>query len=211
MNNSMMGGQGYRGPAGNYNDRAAGKQNIFSGDKIPKSYKAGQLQQYTPEQLQQFLSLFPYLQEGGYLSKLAAGDESAFTEMEAPAWRQFQEAQGQLGSRFSQLAPGAMSAQRGSGFQNQAGQLGSDFAMQLASKRQELSRQALQDLFGLSESLLNQRPYERTLTEKPKKWWEQPLATFTNELARGTAKKITGGGGGGNGDFDKFLAALGGG
>lgn len=141
----------------------------FRGDRIPKGHELGQLQQFSPEQMQLFKQLFSNVGSDSYLSRLAGGDEGIFSEMEAPAWRQFQEAQGQLGSRFSQLAPGAMSAQRGSGFQNAAGQLGSDFAMQLASRRQDLQRQALMDLFGLSESLLGQRPYDRFLAEKPQK------------------------------------------
>lgn len=138
-------------------------------DKVPSGYSKGQLQQFTPEQMQLFSQLFSNVGPESQLGKLASGDESAFQGLEAPAWRQFQEAQGQLGSRFSQLAPGAMSAQRGSGFQNSAGQLGNDFAMQLQSNRQNLQRQALMDMMGISESLLNQRPYDRFLAQKPQK------------------------------------------
>jgi hypothetical protein len=160
--NSMT---GYRGPAGgNLATRQAGN---FKGDIIPKGYKQGQLAQFTPEQMQLFQQLFSNVGPESFLSRLGMGEEGGFEQAEAPAWKQFAEAQGQLGSRFSQLAPGAMSAQRGSGFQNQAGQLGSDFAMNLASRRQELQRQALMDLMGLSQSLLGQRPYERGLFEKP--------------------------------------------
>lgn len=158
---------GYRGPAGgNISNRAAGR---FKGDITPKGYSQGQLSQFTPDQMRLFQQLFSHVSPDSYLSGLASGDESSFEQMEAPAWRQFQQAQGQLGSRFSQLAPGAMSAQRGSGFQNQAGQLGSDFAMNLASRRQELQRQAIMDLMGISNSLLGQRPYDRFLVEKPQK------------------------------------------
>jgi hypothetical protein len=161
----MNPGMGYRGAAGgNINNRSAGN---FRGDKIPEGFNAGQLQQFTPDQMQLFQQLFSHAGPESYLSKLAGGDQSQFDQMEAPAWRQFQEAQGQLGSRFSQMSPGAMSAQRGSGFQNSAGQLGSDFAMQLQSNRQSLQRQAIQDLMGLSSTLLGQRPYDRFLQEKP--------------------------------------------
>jgi hypothetical protein len=157
--------QGYRGAAGgNINRRPAGN---FSGDKAPKGYEIGQLQQFTPEQQQLFEQLFSHTGPESYLSRLAGGDESSFEQEEAPAWRQFQEAQGQLGSRFSQLAPGAMSAQRGSGFQNAAGQQASDFAMQLRSQRQGLQRQGLQDLMSLSRELLGQKPQDRFLVEKP--------------------------------------------
>jgi len=160
--NSMS---GFRGAAGaNIANRPAGR---MQRDIIPKGYNKGQLSQFTPEQMQLFQQLFSNVGPDSFLSRLGRGEEDAFTESEAPAWRQFSQAQGQLGSRFSQLAPGAMSAQRGSGFQNQAGQLGSDFAMDLASRRQSLQRQAIQDLMGISNDLLGQRPYEKGLFERP--------------------------------------------
>ena len=162
--NSM---NGFKGPSGgNIANRAAGK---MQGDIVPKGYNKGQLSQFTPEQMQLFQQLFSNVSPDSYLSKLAGGDESSFQQIEAPAWRQFGQAQGQLGSRFSQLQPGAMSAQRGSGFQNQAGQLGSDFAMDLASRRQQLQQQAIKDLMGLGHELLGQRPYDKFLAEKPQK------------------------------------------
>lgn len=165
----------FRGPAGgNLSGNSAGSFKYgrsssggFRGDITPKGYTKGQLAQFTPEQMQLFKQLFSHVDPNSYLSQLASGDEGTFEEMEAPAWRQFQQAQGQLGSRFSQLSPGAMSAQRGSGFQNAAGQLGSDFAMDLAGRRRDLQRQAIMDLMGMSQSLLGQRPYERALFEKP--------------------------------------------
>jgi len=172
--------QSPRGAAGSFDTRPAGGRDI-----IPKGYKKGQLAQFTPQQMELFSQLFQHLSPDSYLSQLAGGDESTFEQLEAPAWRQFQEAQGQLGSRFSQLAPGAMSAQRGSGFQNQAGQLGSDFAMNLASKRQELQRQAIMDLMGLSESLLGQRPYDTYLSEKPQKQEKSSLGGFGGLLGSG--------------------------
>lgn len=169
-----------RGSAGSVSTRPAGGKDI-----IPKGYKKGQIAQFTPQQMELFSQLFQHLDPDSYLSKLAGGDESFFEEMEAPAWRKFQEAQGELGSRFSQLAPGAMSAQRGSGFQNQAGQLGSDFAMNLASKRQELQRQAIMDLMGMSESLLGQRPYDTFLAEKPQKQEKSALGGYGGLIGTG--------------------------
>lgn len=162
--NSMQGSTGLRPSGGSSRGNASGQ---FRGDIVPKGHKVGQLQQFTPEQMQLFSQMFSHLGPDSYLSRLASGDQSQFEEMEAPAWRQFQEAQGQLGSRFSQVAPGSMGARRGSGFKNSAGQLGSDFAMNLQSNRQNLQRQAIMDLMGLSEQLLGQRPYQRDLFEKP--------------------------------------------
>ena len=143
--------------------RSTGRGGL-EGDIIPKGYRAGQLQQFTPEQMQHFQSLFPFLGEGSYLQRLAGGDESLFEEMEAPAKRQFQELQGGLASRFSGLG---MGSRHGSGFQNAANQQTIDFATQLQSNRQNLQRQGLKDLYELSNMLLGQRPYERTLQRKP--------------------------------------------
>lgn len=135
-------------------------------EKIPSGFKKATLQQMTPEQMQLLSQLFPFLGEGSDLQRLAGGDQSMFEEMEAPAWRQFQEAQGELGSRFSSMG---MGAQKGSGFKNAANQQSSDFAMSLQSKRQELQRQALKDLFEMSHQLMGERPYENALVQKPQK------------------------------------------
>jgi len=136
---------------------------------IPKGYKAGQLQQFTPEQMQLFQNLFGFLGPDSYLSRLAGGDQEAFEQMEAPAHRQFQEQLGGLASRFSGFGGGAMSARRGSGFQNASTQAAQDFASRLASQRHDLTRQALSDLMGYSNMLLGQSPYEKFLIQKPEK------------------------------------------
>lgn len=135
-------------------------------------YKVGQLQQFTPEQMQLFQSLFGHLSPDSNLSRLASGDQSLFGEMEAPALRQFSELQGNLASRFSGMG---MGARRSSGFQNTSNQAASSFAQDLQSRRQELQRQALMDLMGLSNTLLGQRPYEQFLYEKKKPFWQQLL------------------------------------
>ena len=155
--NSMNGNTGAAGSAQQGN--AAG----YYKEKIPKGYSAGKLQQFTPEQIQLFQQNFSHLGPDSYLSRLAGGDQSMFEEMEAPAMRQFQELQGGLASRFS---GSGMGARRGSGFQNTQNQATSDFAMQLQSQRQSLRRQAIDDLMGFSNQLLNQRPYQNTLQPK---------------------------------------------
>lgn len=137
-----------------------------TGTIIPKGTKTGQLQQFTPEQMKLFSQLFSNVGPDSYLSRLAGGDQGLFNEIEAPALRQFQELQGQLGSRFSGMGIGA---QKSSGFRNAMGQAGSDFAMQLQSQRQALQRQAIQDLMGYSNQLLGQRPYEQFLIQKQQK------------------------------------------
>lgn len=148
---------------------SGGNSAMGMGNKIPKGYNAGRLQQFTPEQMQLFQSLFGHLGEGSDLSRLASGDQSMFDQMEAPALRQFSGIQGNLASRFSGMGTGARNS---SGFQNTMNQASSDFAQDLQSKRMGLQRQALGDLFGMSNSLLGQRPYENFLTENKPSFWE---------------------------------------
>lgn len=136
------------------------------GNKIPSGYKMGQMQNYTPEMMQLFQSLFSHLGPDSFLSKLAGGDQSLFEEIEAPAHKQFQGLQGQIASRFSGMG---MGGRKGSGFQNAMSQAGSDFAQQLQSNRQGLQRQALMDLMGMSNNLLQQKPYENFLVKKQQK------------------------------------------
>lgn len=159
---SLFGNQGMRGPTS-----GGMGQRLSSGgfkDKVPSGYKSATLQQFTPEQLQLFQSLFSQVSPDSFTAGLANGDEGAFDQMEAPAMRQFQGLQGQLASRFSGMGSGA---RRSSGFQNTMNQASSDFAQDLQSRRVGLQRQAIQDLMGMSTSLLGQRPYERFLAQKP--------------------------------------------
>lgn len=132
-------------------------------DKIPKGYRQGQIQQFTPEQMQLFQSLFSQLGPDSFLSKLAGGDEETFNQIEKPALKQFSGLQGNFASRFSGAGLGA---RRSSNFTNASNQAAADFASQLQSQRQGLQQQALQDLFGLSNTLLNQRPQEKFFTQK---------------------------------------------
>lgn len=130
----------------------------FSGDKLPSGYGAGQLQQYTPEQMQLFGQQFSHLGPDSALSKLASGDQSQFAQMEEPALRQFNSLQGNLASRFSGQG---MGGRHSSGFQNASNAAASDFAQNLQSQRMNYQQQAIRDLMGMSNTLLGQRPYER--------------------------------------------------
>ncbi len=157
---------GSRGPTGgNVNNTSTGK---FSGDRIPEGYKAGQLQQYTPEQMDLFQQQFSNLGPDSYLARLAGGDQSFYDEMEAPALRQFSGIQGGLASRFSGggQGRGSMSSRRSSGFQNTQTAAASNFAQELQAKRQGLRQQAIKDLYGMSSDLLEKRPYERFLEKE---------------------------------------------
>lgn len=176
------------------------------GDVIPSGYKAGQLQQYTPEQMGLLNQGISNLGPDSYLSKLAGGDESFYEQMEAPSHRQFQGQLGQLGNRFSGMG---MGARRSSGFQNTATAATSNFAQDLMSKRHDLRRQAMRDLHEMSSELLDKKPYERFLEKKQHKpkWWESLLGTISpiaGDIYEGGTRNtsnflntLSGGGGGG--------------
>lgn len=134
------------------------------GHKLPRGFKAGRLQTFTPEQMQIFQQAFGHLGPGSFLSRLAGGEEGAFEQLEAPALKQFSGLQGNIASRFSGM--GGLGARRSSGFQHTINQAAQDFAEKLQSQRIGLQRQALMDLMGMSESLLSQRPYEQFLIKK---------------------------------------------
>jgi hypothetical protein len=151
----MTGRTGIVGPSGR------------TGNKLPHGQRVGQISQYTPEQQQLYKQQFAHVGPDSYLSRLAGGDQSLFNEIEAPALQQFSGLQGNLASRFS--GAGSFGARRSSGFQNAANQQGSDFALQLQAQRQQLQRQAITDLMGISNQLLGQRPYEQFTYEKQKK------------------------------------------
>lgn len=151
-------------------------------EKIPKGYSQASLQQFTPEMMQLFQSLFSHLGPDSFLSKLAGGDEETFNQIEAPAMKQFSELQGGLASRFSGMGTGA---RKSSGFQNASSQAAADFAGQLQSQRQGLMRQALQDLFGMSDTLLNKKPFERSLVEKPKSFLHEAGVSFAGGAGQG--------------------------
>lgn len=164
-------------------------------DKLPSGYRAGQLQQFTPEAMDLYKQLFSHVSPESYLSKLAGGDEATFNQIEAPAYRDFSALQGNIASRFSGLGLGG---RHSSGFQNTMTSAGSNFAQDLQSRRQELSRSALKDLFEMSHTLLNEKPYERFAYEKEVSPWGPilgkafgPVAGFIGDKATGN-KRYTG-------------------
>jgi len=154
------------GMAGN---NAAGSQQAMK-TRTPSGYSSGRIQNFTPEAMQLYQNLFQHVSPDSYLSRLAGGDESIFNQIEAPAMRQFSQLQGQNASRFSGMGLGA---RKGSGFQNAQNQATSDFAQDLQSRRQSLTQQAIKDLSGMSNELLNQKPYENYLVPKDKPWWQE--------------------------------------
>lgn len=186
MSSSMYGG---KGPTGSMQ-----KGGSTGGDIVPKGYSQGQLQKFTPEQMQLFQQLFSHLSPESFTSKLASGDQSSFDQMEAPAMRQFQGLQGQLASRFSGM--GSFGARKSSGFQNTANQAASDFATDVQSRRHDFQRQAIQDLMDMGSELLGQRPTEKFLAEKPQKkksFWEEFALGMAPGIGEGLSSALVGG------------------
>jgi hypothetical protein len=136
-------------------------------------HKTGSLQQYTPEQMNLFRSLFSNVSPDSYLSRLAGGDEALLSQQEQPALRQFSQLQGNLASRFG--GQGGMGGRRSSTFQNTMNAQASDFAQDLQGRRMELQRQALRDLMDISGSLLEKRPYQQYQYEPQQPFWQKIL------------------------------------
>ena len=174
---------GYRGPRGE----------TSRNEHIPKGFRGGQIQNFTPQMMELFQQLFGQVSPDSYLSRLSQGDEELFEEMEAPAMRQFNELLGGIASRFSGNKEfGDFGARRSSGFQNTTSAAASNFAQDLASKRQGLQRQATMDLSQIAEMLLGQRPTEKYLTKKN-------YSPSTGEQILGGVGSFLGGVGGGFG------------
>jgi hypothetical protein len=164
------------------------------GNKLPPNMKLGQINQFDDQQTGLYNRGFDQIGPDSYLSKLSRGDQGTFDQLEAPALRQFNELQGGIASRFSQGGGGrgSMSNRRSSGFQNTMNSASSQFAQQLQSQRQSLMRQAQQDIWGMSQDLLNQRPYEQFMYEKQKNPWGTilgksfgPVGGLIGDLATG--------------------------
>lgn len=164
-----------------------------SGSKVPKGYKQFQLQQFTPEQMEMFKGLLPYLGNESWLAKLAGGDEGEFEKIEAPLKREYGEMLGGLSSKFSGMG---MGGQKSSGFQNTMTSAASNFAQELGAKRHGLKSQALKDLFEMSNMMMGQRPYETGLVEKGPSTmdkWMQLVGNLSGEAMNAAAKSFSGG------------------
>lgn len=143
-----------------------GRQQNFekTGNMIPRGYDMAIMENYTPQQRALFGGAFEHVGPESYTARLARGDRELFNEMEEPSMREFNALQGQTASRFSGMGQGG---RRSSNFQNQMSQANMDFASQLASRRQELQRKAVEDLMGMTHTMLGERPFEKALVERP--------------------------------------------
>ncbi len=107
-----------------------------------------------------------------HLGNLASGNEETFNQLEAPAFRQFAGLQGNLASRFSGMGSGARNS---SGFQNTAREQAGDFAERLSGQRLSMQNDAIAQLLGLSEQLLNKKTFESGYAPKKRSGWQTLL------------------------------------
>ena len=170
-------------------------------------YKQRSMSNFTPEMMNLFQMLLGGAGQGlggkggglEWLSKLASGDQSMFSQLEAPAMRQFQGQLGQIGSQFGDI--GAMGS---SAFQNATSGAAADFSEKLQSQRVGLQQGAIERLLGLSQNLMQQRPYENFL--EPKSDWKGMLGKILGGAAGAFGGPFAGAVGGGLGE--KALPAI---
>lgn len=145
-----------------------------SGSMSPKGnisgYKLRSMPNFPPQLMQLFEQLLGGAKGGlgggfDFLNKLASGDPEQFGQLEAPAQRQLQGQLGQIGSRFANQ--GALGS---SGFQQMASGAATDLSERLQSQRMGLQQGAIDRLLGLSQNLLQQKPYENFLEKKRSGW-----------------------------------------
>jgi hypothetical protein len=157
------------------------------GSKTPKGYEKYSLPTMDPGTAQFQQQLLGAVKPGAmsgmdFLSKLAGGDQSMFQQMEAPAFRQFEGAMGQLGSRFAGMG---MGANKSSGMRLSAGGMASDLAQSLQSQRMGMQQNAIQQLMSMSQNLMQNPTQAYGLAQKPVPVWAQLLGSGIG--ATGTA------------------------
>ncbi|CAB4126517.1 hypothetical protein UFOVP80_16 [uncultured Caudovirales phage] len=128
-----------------------------SGSKAPAGYQ--RFSQFSPEMMKLFEQLLGGVQGGvggglDYLSGLASGDEESFKALEAPAYRNFEGALGNIANRF-----GGYGAIGSSAFQNATSNEATNFAEGLQKQRLGLRQNAIDQLLNNSQQLLNKEPY----------------------------------------------------
>lgn len=166
----------------------------LQGNVVPKGYSQGQFQNYGPETMQLFQQLLGHLGPESQISKLAGGDQSQFEQLEKPARREFGEQQSNLANRFAGL--GSFGGLSSSGHELAQNSAASNFAEKLAANRMGLQRQAMQDLFGMSQNIFSNQPYENFLVkESPKErpFWQELLGAGAGGLGQGIGSALGGG------------------
>lgn len=133
------------------------------------------INRYTPQQKELFNQQFGFLGPESYLYKLAQGDPQLMEQMERGALRDFGALQGNTASRFSGMGTGG---RHSSGFQLEQGAQARSLQERLQAQRGQMQQQAIKDLMGLSNQLLNQDPYSTFLVEPEQKseWWQKAIS-----------------------------------
>jgi hypothetical protein len=103
------------------------------------------------------------------------GNEEMWSQLEAPALRQFQQLQGGIGARFSGLGSGAQSS---SAFQHAQTGGAQELAERLQSQRLGLQQGAQDRLLALVEQLLGMTLGERALIPKKQSGWQSLLGSL---------------------------------
>ena len=125
---------------------------------------------FTPEQMQLFSQMMGMASPESFTGRLSQGQ--GFEALEAPATRQFAQALGGLGSRFSGMGTGARSS---SGMALAGAGLGTDLAQNLQAQRLGLQRQAIGDIMGMGRDLLGYAPYNTMLMPSARAPWQEAL------------------------------------
>lgn len=140
------------------------------GFSLPKGYEPSVIPKFNGGQQDFLKTLLDQLRGGAmssadHLSQMASGDPSAFAGQEAQAMNFFN----------NKLAP-SMSQQfahqgmlGSSAFQGSLASAGQDLSQNMYNQRQDLQRQSIQDLLGLSTSLATTPMEEYGVMAKPKK------------------------------------------
>lgn len=178
-----LGGMKYLGGV----NTATGSSSPSAKSQSVGNYDVVSLDRLSPEQK----ALFQRLMEGSgagvdqglqNLSRLASGDPEQFAALEAPALRQFGQLQGGLASRFSGMG---MGARRSSGFQNTTNAAAMDLAERLQGQRMNLQQSAIDQLLGLSKSLLGTDMYNQGFLPKSKPFWQELLLGLSGGIGQG--------------------------
>lgn len=145
-------------------------------------------QRLSPDQMNLFKQLLGGSSSGlssglGQISQMAGGGgEDFWKQLEAPALKQFGALQGNLASRFSGMGSGA---RRSSGFQNTMGGAASDLSERLQSQRLSFQNNAIQQLLGLSQSLLGTDMNNQAFLPKQKPFWQELLSAGATGVGQG--------------------------
>lgn len=98
------------------------------------------------------------------------GDEDYWSQLEAPALRQFDKRQGDIASRFSGMG---MGGRRSGAFQTAVGNENTDLQERLSAQRLGIQGNARNQLMELYRSLLGENLSDSGLTPKPQSFLKQ--------------------------------------